>query len=325
MHSVPFVQRYRRTDQDRAGQWAPVGARWKSTASSGLVGHDVYHHLPSDVGTFAQEVASLGAEWYISVQSLDGEFSRIGQRKLQSFQRNAQDTVLNALDANEKDAFRLPERHTTLLLSAPEMEVFERTAAETLVTLQESIDPRATVGAEFATIFVQNLLWGYEQARNRFPDQKRVQAGCQNLSYDLEALELSDVPYGHEIAITLDGYECRIEYEDADAEFMASHAPLKVVWMPWCARTSGYPVRELSVHLDAGSYVQFEEAYFAQLPEESAESPEALLPETEWTGLRNAYVVSPELKAQLMAGESLKLSVEDFNRAEQSPRGFPVL
>lgn len=311
------VQRYSRTDRDRLGQWAPVDSSWKTAASSALVAHDIYHHLPTDTGSFAQEVASLGAEWYVDRQPLSGGFTTVRSRDLEAFERNLLDTVLNALDSKERRPFCLPDV-TAEALSKPEMDHFYKLARKAYDILLASSDNRARDCEAFQSRLVFNLLQGYAASKTRFPDQAAVRAGARALSDSLSDLDESEVPLGHEVTITLDGYECRIDYTDADAHFLAEVKPVEAVFMRWHRNEEGYPAEDVSLHLDAGTYFEYVDNYF-----ERGET--ALLPEGESNYLRKAYVVSPATLEELTRAGSLRLPLSAFKVAQQSPRGVWVL
>jgi hypothetical protein len=325
MHNTkPIIQRYRRTDQDRLGEWASIDSTWKTPASSGLVAHDVYHHLPTDKGTFAQEVAALGAEWYIGIQPFSGNFKEIRADALNSFARNVSDTVLNALDYKERDPFILPRR-TAPGISAEELAYFQELACAAHQELLNSADPRASHAEDFKARFVQNLLWGLNNARERFPDQRAVRRGSLQLSYDLADLDNSEVPVGHDITITLEGYDCRIEFTDADASFVEEYRPEPAVLMRWCSFEHGYPVKYATVHANPSDYADFVQRHFEEQDSEELSDETKRLPEGEATSLRPVYVVSQAVKDALTRMGSLTLSIPMLQSADQSPRGVLVL
>ena len=326
MHTqVPVVQHYRRTDQDRLGQWAPVGSSWKSTASSGLVAHDIYHHLPADVGTFAQEVASLGAEWYVDIQALGSNPApRIDAWPLSGFERNVIDTVLNALDSREKRPFHLPV-HDAAALSETELAFFQLMAQRVHDILAKSKDARALDRVNFEQRFVQNLLWGYAQAQARFPDQAAVRKGSKNLALDLANLELSDVPYGHEVAITLEGYRCVISYSDADALFLQEHEVMPAVMMAWCSCEPGYPAKHVTLHRTARDYAEHVSNHFALQDNQGIAEELLLIPEGEQHELSQVYVRDADMQEQLRAGLTVTLPVSLMHMSDYTPRGVRVI
>jgi len=323
-NTEPIVQRYRRTDQARLGDWVSVDSTWKTPASSALVVHDIYHHLPTDKGTFAQEVAALGAEWYIDIQPLSGEFKDIGEDTLKSFRRVVSDTVLNALDYSEPDPFQLPLRVVDAA-SPKEMAFFQQLAGKAHVSIQSSADPRSEQAEDFEARFVQNILWGINQAQARFPDQEAVRRGSQYLSYDLGDLQLSEVPVGHEITITLRGYNSSVDFSDADASFVETYRPEQAVLMLWCSLADRYPVQHATLHTSTSEYLEYVDQHFAN--QDSADLPEEqkLLPEKDTSGLTTVYIINPQVKTELAGAGSLKISLDALRSAEQSPRGVFVL
>lgn len=310
------VYRYRRTEGGRMGEWVSVDARWKTEASAGLVGHDIYHHLPTDTGRFEQEVASLGAEWYINIQSLTDD-TPLSPRNIQRFKRNVSDTVANALDSKERNPFELPAR-TGPLLSATEMQLFESVAEEAERQLVASADPRTQNLLSFRQRIVENLLWGYAGAKTRFPDQARVRRAYDFFVSDLADLELSEVPYGHEVTITCRGYDCQIAFSDADEGFLRVEAPLEAWLMLWCRNDHGYPEAEVSVHQNERDYREFSDVRLY-------EDTPALIPLDDASRLKKVYVVSPEYKATLERGLPVLLPPDVLRINRETPRGVLVL
>jgi hypothetical protein len=318
------VQRYRRTNESRLGEWLPVDSSWKTEASAGLVAHDIYHHFPSDTGSYAQEVAALGAEWYVDLQPLDNSQNSLSKRDLEMFVLGATDNTLNALDAKEKTPFLLKD-YTSSALSNWEMAIFHDVAAKVHSILLSSGDPRARVGDGFERRFVQTLLMGFEQARARFPDQIAVRAGRQGLTDELIYLEISDVPYGHDITIKLAGYECVVAYTDADAAFLAENKVAEGVMMIWHTCESGYPAKEATLHPSVDAYLDYVDDHFMRQDPSEVPEEERLVPYGETNTLRQVYVVTKDLQDTLAQGQSVKLDLKVVLEAEATPRGIIIL
>lgn len=320
--STPLVQRYRRTDLNRAGEWQPSDSTWKTAASAGLVGHDIYHHLPGDRGTFAEEVATFGAEWYVDIQPIGKSFNSVSKRALERFERNVIDTVLNALDSRELLPFCLPIRVADRLTDE-ETDYFSSLATKACEELGNSTDPRALNKPAFTDRFVQCVLWGYAQAKTRFPDQLAVRAGSSELRNTLADLEQHEVPFGLEVTITLNGYTCSVTYDDADAQFLQSNKIVEARMMVWCSCAPGYPPKELSIHASESGYVEFVNEHFIR--EDDDTLPELqLIPRDEQSGLHKVYIRNPELQLALHDGRALKLPLEAFHAADFTPRQVPV-
>jgi hypothetical protein len=319
-----LVQRYRRTDRSRDGEWQAVDSGWKSVASAGLVGHDIYHHLPGDQGRFAEEVATFGAEWYVDMQPIGASFYLADKRDLARLEGNVVDTVLNALDSREARAFCLPTRAIDRLTEA-EMSYFEGLAAKALEVLDKSADPRARTQGDFTARFVQSVLWGYAQAKARFPDQRAARNGCRELRNTLADMERHEVPIGHEITIALAGSACSVTYADADVPFLLENSVEAGYAMAWCSAEHGYPLKEFTLHHSEREYVDYvEEHFFKQdgllLPEEHQR-----MPKYERCGLMKVYVRNPAMQQALREGLSWKLPYAIVYNAEVTPRGVPVL
>lgn len=322
IHENPFVQRYRRTDQHRLGDWEPVGSTWKTAASPGLVAHDMYRHLPGDTGTFAQELAALGAEWYIGVQPLrEGE---VATWSLETFDRNVEDTVLNALDSEEEKPFFLASKEAQPLRDS-EMCHFEDLARNVQRTLEDRSDPKAERCPDFVQRFVAHLVDGYRQAQVRFPDQARVRRAIRELRSLLATLSESDVPFGHDITVTLKGYVCEVHWTDADEAFLAEHQARPVVLMPWCSYEDGYPVQYVTVHSSERDYAEHVQAHFER-QEASQPAPQAsFIPQGEQSQLSRAYLKDPGLQARLEKEGFLQIPVSAWLLATHTPRGFAML
>lgn len=320
-HLDASTYRYRRTDQDRLGEWRPIGSSWKTAASAGLVAHDIYHHLPTDDGTFAQEVAALGAEWYFDVQALDGE--NMAAWPLSGFERNVIDSVLNAIDSREKRAFHLEPREASPL-SAPEMEFFQRMGRKTMEVLATRKDERGFDPAVFELRYVQHLLWGYWQAQARFPDQVAARKACKRLVQELAYLELSEVPYEHEVTITLDGYRSTITYTDADAEFLGQNQALQAVMMIWCSCEPGYPAKHATLHATVREYAEHLDEHFKREETLGLASDLVLIPQGEQHDLSNVYVLDTAIQALLRAGQAVTLPLARVHDADFTPRGIRI-
>jgi hypothetical protein len=318
---APMVHRYCRTDQDRLGEWSPVGSTWKTAASSGLVAHDIYHHLPTDTGTFSDEVVALGAEWYIDIQRPAVLFDAW---PLSGFERNASDTLLNALDSKEPAPFELLRRQAPLL-SEDEMDFFRRLARRLSATLLQSQDARMPYQEVFEARFVENLLWGYALARERFPDQGAVRKASRALAEELAALEKSEVPYGHEVTITLKGYNCAVSYSDADVDFVRENEVTPALLMTWCSCEPGYPAQHVTLHRDERSYVEYVSEHFAQQDLQDLADELRLIPEGESSELRPVYVREAATQELLRSGQAVKLPVSLMHLCDYTPRGVRVI
>lgn len=317
----PVVQRYRRTDQDRLGPWVPVDSSWKTTASAGLVAHDIYHHLPGDTGTFADEVAALGAEWYIDVQRTSRPVSAW---PVSGFERNAQDTLFNAADSTGPKPLELPER-TAPSLSGPEMEFFQGLAGRLSAKLLNIDKGWEADLAGFEQRFVENLLWGYALAKERFPDQKEVRRASQALIAELSALDESQVPLGHEVCITLQGYRSVLTYTDADEDFVRENELQPAYLMTWCSCEPDYPAKHVTVHPCESTYLRYVEDHFASQEAAELRADVRLIPEGEASHLQLVYVRDASLQAELSACEHVQLPVSLMHMSSFTPRGFRIL
>ena len=321
--SAPLIQRYRRVESTRAGDWKPLDSSWKSEASAGLVGHDMYHHLPDDTGTFAEELATIGAEWYVDRKPLNGFFGDCPPRELKALEGNVVDTVLNAIDSKEEAPFCLPS-HNGERLSEEEMAFFSGLAQTALAVLEKSDAPKILNRPDFALRLVGQLLRGYAAAKARFPDQAAARIGSRELRENLADLGHSEVPVGHEVTLTLDGYDCGISYTDADADFLAAKKVVEAKMMVWCSGAPPYAPVELTFHDDESSYREYAEKRFLELEEQGVSEELQILPRDESHTLFKVYLANERLQKTFRQDLLLQLPFAALDAADRTPRGIPI-
>lgn len=330
---APLVLRYKRTDTDRLGPWQPVDSSWRTAASAGLVTHDIYHHLPGDTGTFAQEIATIGAEWFIDVQPLPDHADQGFLRGERALRRAIADSVLNALDAPGAQAYGALELPAPWIFpgTALERALFESLSDHALQAIPPSLRPADVPEAEFKLRLVAQMAQGAAQARERFPDQARVRAASRHLARTIADLDESEVPLDHEITLTLTGYDTEVTYADADAGFLAQHLPLEAKLMLWCSDVRGYPRSHATLHACEASYRAFLREHFeaqADAQHDGADGTDPggnVLPEAESYGLRRVYVVSDSARERLRRGQALTLTLAEVGSLGVTPRGVWIL
>lgn len=318
------VFRYRRIDDgSRSGDWWPLDKAWQTAASPGLIAHDIYHHLPTDTGTFADEVAALGADWYVCLQPQPGAAAHQRDSALAKIWRYTEQITLNALDSAEERPFALVRRQGCAL-SPLDAAAFREMGERAARLLGNSDERRAADRSGFVDRFVQVTSWGYQQARIRFPDQTRTRRACSALARELADLDVSEVPFGHDIAIHLRGQECTVTYADADAAFMREHQVDRGLAMPWFIGASNDPIM-VSVHASELAFVDYAESVLRAQEAQGLDEARCQLPGDSARGLISVLVRSNALRAQLATAGSLQVSTGEWNGCDLTPRGFRVL
>ena len=170
-------------------RWLPLTRAWQGSACSWLVLHDMYHHLPTDTGTLAEELATLGAEYYIVFEGtgLSPEFCGSGEEVtapgLNALVSSAAGIVGSAKEdcTHGPDSFRLARLETPPVSEElnPIFMSAEKSAAGQLAELIEG-DSDLEWNAALAAFREEGLIssWlrsGYLNAKARFPDRERIQ------------------------------------------------------------------------------------------------------------------------------------------------------
>lgn len=194
-----------------SGMWTPLNSDWMTESESWVVLHDLFHHLPSDKGSFLDEWRTLGAEYYINHECADPAVP-----KTRSLSRNAEAVVDLAIEGGAvPDDFKLPAVRCASL-SANALEAFASAARHAQRELRMhdfETDPEWAEGMEAfgnVPLLVAHLGAGYHLAKHRFPDQLRAQDAFARGLARLE--ELADFAQaGDVVTLTLTGYDLTIE------------------------------------------------------------------------------------------------------------------
>lgn len=166
--------------------WQPLDSEWRTTAGAWLVAHDLYHHQPGDQGSLAEELATLGAEYYINhecdIVVTAQDPAVLPPPGLNALSRSAAGVVGIALESDTlgaEDLVLSPAEPTTI--ANPIAERVFQSAAESAIAEMEYIAPDpdfpewAAVRKAFSLEVVAGWIRaGYRQAQQRFPDQSRV-------------------------------------------------------------------------------------------------------------------------------------------------------
>jgi hypothetical protein len=329
----PYVLRYRRTENTRGDDWKPLGSTWQTAASEAVVAHDVYHHMPGDTGTLAEEMATFGAEYYVNYEH-SGERRAIPLLELGAVavateaattaRQPDRACVLTSplrrpLDTNAEEAFSCVAQAAFFQLEA----ALEVRREDELARGMVSAIPEIR-GKTFVASAVNLMRFGYRQARRRFPDQQRVRTAMSNLELVLRSLGRDMVPAGHDITLTLTGYDCRVDYADADAEVMTGLRYIPAWMMSWSRMDASWGSEGVSLHQSTGVFRE----YIEDLTEEALASTSAsdvTLPDGDARHLQQVYVTDASLIERIRNQESARVEHHAMPRIDYTPRGIQVI
>ena len=334
------VLRYRRYESSQGDDWKPIGSSWQTPASGELVAHDVYHHLPGDTGTFAEEAATFGAEYYINFE--DSPLQQTALPGLNALQRGAIAVVANGAKSakNLSQAFSMPTNRRKPL-SAEAEEVFAHVAHAAYEELAYAFElrmcPADIEGEEeaevtevcpeevvFVTSFVNLMRHGYRQARRRFPDQLRVRSAMDNLEAVLRHLSRQEVPDGHIITLTLSGYDCKVEYPGADVEALESVRYVPALLMSWSGQKAGWGSEGISLHRTEAAFADYLEDWENNVFEGEGVA-EQTLPDGSARQLVPVYVTEVTLIQKLDRYDSVRLLPGSIPQVDVTPSGRQVI
>ncbi|VTU41958.1 MULTISPECIES: hypothetical protein [unclassified Variovorax] len=190
--------KYRRLPADASDSWEPLPGTFRSAANNWLVVHDLFHHLPHDRGSLAEELATLGAEYYVNYEgsgllgAYDTAAAGLPTPGLNALTRSAAGVVGMAYEAGEgPEVFDL--RPTTAPVACELAEsVFVATERSAVAELEHLLwgmgnEPEWQAAKKaFCTpgLVASWVRQGYQGAKARYPDQARARAGWN------EAVEL---------------------------------------------------------------------------------------------------------------------------------------
>lgn len=260
---------------------------------------------------------------------------------MSGFERNVTDSVLNALDSEEAHPFDLrPEllENKAQALSPAEMAFFETVARNARRTIEDKTKPAMQPHAQrpepnpawhlpddLEHKFVQGLVWGYRQAQQRFPQQALSRQASRELAHELALLELSEVPVGHVITVTLTGHDCTVTYSDADAEFLQANEVMTAHLMTWHSCESGYPAQHVTLHRTPSEYVEHVSAHFETQAEDASEDAHGLIPAADSSGLTPVYVRDTQAQALLKETGVVTLPLGLMHLCDYTPRGVRLI
>lgn len=323
---MPHQLSYKKRNSGRGFHWLPQGTEWQTEASSYLVSHDVYHHTPNDTGSFPEEVATFGAEWYVNIEAL-----KAGQRPDAEDAKGQERACMDVLEgmlieSKAPETFALPEVSYQALpgVADAHMLALGDFAADTLI--QAKVLDKSGKAA-FAESFRQYCRRGYWAARARFPDQKLVRAEFLSLVNRLNDLvdDEDTLPEEHVLTIVREGARAELVYAaDADAELKLDADIVEVLAMPWYENQGRMALAGISIHQDELGFVELTERYFDGCLREGDTVPADVVPQDTSARLKKAYVRGLGLKATIEAGGMVWLTVDQAQPVDYSPRGRPI-
>ena len=194
---------YRRTEETAGARWQPLPGTFASAVDNGLVVHDLFHPLPASQGSLADELARLGAEYYLHhegagrLQLLDKKAAALPPSGLNVLARSAAEVVGRVFALRQPEPGELMLGHSGALADCPTAErVFaaaERSATAGLERLVWGAEGDAELMAAKNAFCAPGVVasWlrhGWQAARLRYPDQARARAAwtqAQELLHEL--------------------------------------------------------------------------------------------------------------------------------------------
>ena len=201
--------------------WQPMDSEWRTAACEWLVAHDVYHHQVGDSGALGQELASLGAEYFICYQgkALRHEFGgpsnsvcTPGEVALVNSAAGIVGTVFeNSCDMLAEFHLGRPALPPSAqsLIPPQALEVFVKAAVSATSMMQELSLPIApgTQG-----VILNWVMSGYLWAQETYPDQAAAHAGFESLISDLRQVRYKATP-GDILQVKREGNCCWLRIE----------------------------------------------------------------------------------------------------------------
>lgn len=201
--------------------WQPIGTEWRTTAGAWLVTHDLYHHQPGDQGSLAEELATLGAEYYINheltTDLTDQDLVDLPPPGLNPVSRSAAGIVGIALECDtiSVEDLVLSLASPTPVANSIAERVFQAAAESALAELDYiAPDPDFPEWAAVRNAFSLEVVasWiraGYWQAQKRFPDQARVRNAFEEGLKLIKQLSTT-VEIGTVMTFNLSGYNVEV-------------------------------------------------------------------------------------------------------------------
>ena len=208
-------------------KWTPLEDSWRTPAENWVVVHDLYHHALNDTGSLAEELATLGAEFYICHQPVFQQLPLVDELNpcLPPPGFNAITCAAAGIvgmkaedDFEDFDEFLMQAVPTQ---AVPEHEHLfaeaERSAVLQFVEMMEGREKEPAV-QQAMTAFSQKgviaswVRWGYLQAKIRFPDHERIANAWKQAEAQLLSMARRIPPGGVLVAVR-DGYDATFSEE----------------------------------------------------------------------------------------------------------------
>ena len=323
------VLRYRRSDSTRGDVWNPIGAAWRTRASSWVVAHDLYHHLPGDTGTFAEEIATMGAEYYVNHEgSTLTEIDPPGQNALIGVAASIVGLVFD-LSRDAKRTFELPNLCTERL-SADIESVFAIAARSAFDQMRDMANDEPgweTVLETYERLepFVEWMRRGYRDAQHRYPDQMKVRQSMERLYREVRALEAEtdEGPFGTEMKVSRQGTEAMLEVVFPDPPKPISEEGLTPAFMMSWSGRRGWSTEGISVHQQPEHFVEFLDEYFKLNPQDTV--TDYVLPDGDASRLVRVLIADRGLARRLSRRKSVRLSASSAPPMTRTECGARIL
>lgn len=217
--SIPLSYRFQLSTQGL--HWQPIDSAWRTAASEWLVAHDLFHHQAEDCGTLGQELASLGAEYFICYQgkALLPEFGgpadsvcTPGEVALVNSAAGIVGMVFeNCCDMPAGFHLSRPALASSAQsLIAPEALAVFAKAAESAASMMEELSPAIAPGTP--GVVLDWVMSGYLWAQETYPDQAAAHAGFESMISELHQVRAIAKP-GDILQVKREGDRGRLRIE----------------------------------------------------------------------------------------------------------------
>jgi hypothetical protein len=208
-------------DQEESG-WVLEGRLHTSPDTGWIVAHDVFHHLPGDTGTYAEEITTFGAEAWL-------EHADDREKLRRSLATSWFSVMALTIENGSRgvEGLRLPRQASSALPDSPLMEFFREVYRQALGEAQDTFGAFAEPDTwrrlqEEAEVnkAVGLALEGFRHAQARWPDPAEAQAQFNALS-DLA----SPAEAGARLTVAVSGGQLTMVRDDPKPEVQRKRGP----------------------------------------------------------------------------------------------------
>jgi len=216
-HSITYIQM---AAGGQEASWKVKGSPWSTLTCPWLIAHDLFHHAPGDLGSVQEELASIGAEFYVNYersdmsgpQADDASFRYATARKALSASAGSIVGMQFEEGVAEPENFVLTTTDDRTRLAPDLGQLFTACALSAVDCLAEHVLDDEGWAQSRAHFNVGNIAktmhGGYLAARRRFPDREAAHQAFASAVSQLSAY--SDAPPGTQLTVERMGLSLKI-------------------------------------------------------------------------------------------------------------------